>query len=78
MAVLDLYKEILNDIRKEDRVEQIRRTERLKSELSTVIKRMDSVQDKYIDGELDRVSYNRLMEKQIWRKNNNSWCGSPT
>ena len=62
-TVLDLYKEILNDIRKEDRVEQIRRTERLKNELNTVIKRMDSVQDKYIDGELDKLSYNRLMER---------------
>ena len=62
-TILELYKEILQDIRKGDRVEQIRRIEHLKSELSAVTKRINSVQDKYIDGELDKVSYNRLLER---------------
>lgn len=31
--------------------------------MSAVTKRINSVQDKYIDGELDKVSYNRLLER---------------
>ena len=62
-AVLDLYNEILKDIRMGDRKAQIRHTEALKEELNAVIKRMDSVQDKYIDGDIDKATYNRLMER---------------
>ncbi|MBR2887321.1 MAG: recombinase family protein, partial [Bacteroidales bacterium] len=62
-AVLDLYNEILKDIRMGDRKAQIRHTEALKEELNAIVKRMDSVQDKYIDGDIDKATYNRLMER---------------
>ena len=62
-AVLDLYNEILKDIRMGDRKAQIRHTEALKEELNATVKRMDSVQDKYIDGDIDKATYNRLMER---------------
>lgn len=62
-AVLDLYNEILKDIRLGDRKAQIRHTEALKEELNATVKRMDSVQDKYIDGDIDKATYNRLMER---------------
>ncbi len=39
------------------------RTELLKEEMNAVIKRMDSVQDKYIDGDIDKETYNRMMER---------------
>ncbi len=39
------------------------RTELLKEELNAVIKRMDSVQDKYIDGDIDKETYNGMMER---------------
>ena len=35
----------------------------LKEELNAVIKRMDSVQDKYIDGDIDKETYNGMMER---------------
>ena len=38
-------------------------TELLKEELNAVIKRMDSVQDKYIDGDIDKETYNGMMER---------------
>ena len=62
-AVLDLYNEILKDIRMGDRKAQIRHTEALKEELNAIVKRMDSVQDKYIDGDIDKATYNRLVER---------------
>ena len=62
-VVLDLYNEILKDIRMGDRKAQIRHTEALKEELNAIVKRMDSVQDKYIDGDIDKATYNRLMER---------------
>lgn len=46
-----------------DRKAQIRHTEALKEELNAIVKRMDSVQDKYIDGDIDKATYNRLMER---------------
>ena len=62
-GITELYNEILNDIRMGDRNIIIRRTELLKEELNAVIKRMDSVQDKYIDGDIDKETYNRIMER---------------
>ena len=38
-------------------------TELLKEGLNAVIKRMDSVQDKYIDGDIDKETYNRIIER---------------
>ena len=62
-GITELYNEILNDIRMGDKNTRIRRTELLKEELNAVIKRMDSVQDKYIDGDIDKETYNRIMER---------------
>ena len=62
-GITELYNEILNDIRMGDKNTRIRRTELLKEELNAVIKRMDSVQDKYIDGDIDKETYNIMMER---------------
>ena len=62
-GITELYNEILNDIRTGDKNTRIRRTELLKEELNAVIKRMDIVQDKYIDGDIDKETYNRIMER---------------
>ena len=62
-GITELYNEILNDIRMGDKNTRIRRTELLKEELNAVIKRMDSVQDKYIDGDIDKETYNGMMER---------------
>ena len=62
-TVLDLYNEILKDLQSEHKGESKKEVVALQNELSIIQKRIDSIEDKYLDGELTKEQYNRMLER---------------
>ena len=62
-TVLDLYNEILKDLQNERKGESKKEAAALQNELSTVQKRINSIEDKYLDGDLTKEEYNRMLER---------------
>lgn len=62
-TVLDLYNEILKDLQSERKGESKKEVAALQNELSTVQKRINSIEDKYLDGDLTKEEYNRMLER---------------
>ena len=62
-TVLDLYNEILKDLQSERKGESKKEVAALQNELSTVQKRINSIEDKYLDGDLTKEQYNRMLER---------------
>ena len=62
-VVLDLYKEVLNDIRLEDNKERNAEISKLKEDLSQINKRANVLEDKYLDGEIEKSSYQGIKER---------------
>ena len=62
-TVLDLYNEILKDLQNERKGESKKEVVALQNELSTVQKRINSIEDKYLDGDLTKEEYNRMLER---------------
>ena len=62
-TVLDLYNEILKDLQSERKGESKKEVAALQNELSTVQKRINSIEDKYLDGDLTKEGYNRMLER---------------
>ena len=62
-TVLDLYNEILKDLQSERKGESKKEAAALQNELSTVQKRINSIEDKYLDGDLTKEQYNRMLER---------------
>lgn len=62
-TVLDLYNEILKDLQNERKGESKKEAAALQNELSTVQKRINSIEDKYLDGDLTKEQYNRMLER---------------
>ena len=56
-VVLNLYKEVLNDIRLEGNRERKAEISKLKEELSMICKRKSSLEDKFLDDNIDYSSY---------------------
>ena len=61
--VLYLYNEILKDLQTERKGENKKEVAALQKELSTIQKRIDSIEDKYLDGDLTKEQYNRMLER---------------
>ncbi len=62
-VVLDLYKEVLNDIRLEGNKERKAGIRKLQEELSKISKRMHSLENKFLDGDIDNSSYQGMKER---------------
>ena len=62
-TVLDLYNEILKDLQSEHKGESKKEVAALQNELSTIQKRINSIEDKYLDGDLTKEQYNRMLER---------------
>lgn len=62
-TVLNLYNEILKDLQNERKGESKKEVVALQNELSTVQKRINSIEDKYLDGDLTKEEYNRMLER---------------
>ena len=62
-TVLNLYNEILKDLQSERKGESKKEVAALQNELSTVQKRINSIEDKYLDGDLTKEEYNRMLER---------------
>ncbi|MFS3008356.1 recombinase family protein [Bacteroides thetaiotaomicron] len=61
--VLDLYNEILKDLQNERKGESKKEVSSLQNELSAIQKRINSIEDKYLDGDLTKEQYNRMLER---------------
>lgn len=62
-AVLKLYNEILKEIRGEDKKSTVKEIETLKKEIADLSKRLEKADDKFLNDELDKDSYNRIVLK---------------
>ena len=62
-TVLDLYNEILKDLQSEHKGESKKEVAALQNELSTIQKRINNIEDKYLDGDLTKEQYNRMLER---------------
>lgn len=63
-AVLQLYYEVLNDLRKENARDIRMMIDKLDSEMYEINERMNKIEDKYLDGELGKDDYNRMINRQ--------------
>ena len=62
-AVLQIYEEVLSELRN-DKVKDIKRMiANINDEISEQEERIDKIEDKYLDGELDRESYKHMMDR---------------
>ena len=62
-TVLDLYSEILKDLQCERKGESKKEVTSLQSDFSAIQKRINSIEDKYMDGDLTKEQYNRMLER---------------
>ena len=62
-AIIELYSEILEDVRGERTLEKEKQVAKLESEVSIVNERINKVQDMFIDGELSRVEKEKIIER---------------
>ena len=61
--VLDLYTEVLKDIRKDDCRDISRQIERLENDIKQIKVRLDSLDDKFVDGDISREQYERMNQR---------------
>ena len=61
--ILDLYYEILCDVKREKNGEKKIEAESLKSDLSKVKDRLQKLEDMYIDGEISKEAFNNMQER---------------
>lgn len=69
-TVLNLYKTILQDLKAEQNAKTINEIEALKSELAKIKERISNVDDKFIDGNIDKNTHMRLIERYQTEKEN--------
>ena len=62
-AIIQLYTEIVNDLRKENAREIRSIIDKLDKELFEIKERMIKIEDKFIDGEIDKETYQRMMSR---------------
>ena len=62
-AVLQIYEEVLTDLRN-DKVKDVKRMiASINDDIRVQEERIDKIEDKYLDGELDRESYKHMMDR---------------
>lgn len=69
-TVLQLYQHILNDLRKEKNGDIKKEVENLEKEVEKINSRINSVEDKFLDGDLTKEQYNRIMERCLKEQTN--------
>lgn len=62
-TVLNLYKEILKELQGEKKEDVKKEVSKLDEEMKKIHNRINAIEDKFIDGELDKEQYNRMMER---------------
>ena len=62
-AVLQLYLEILNDLRKDNSREIDKEVQKLEQDKYETNLRINKIEDKYLDGEIGRDEYNRMINR---------------
>ena len=62
-AVMRLYYEILNDLRKENARDIRAAVDKLDNEIQELNTRMDKIEDKYLDGEIEKEDYTRMINR---------------
>ena len=63
-AIMQLYYEILNDLRKENARDIRAMIDKIDGEIYEMNERMNKIEDKYLDGEIDKDAYNRMINRQ--------------
>ena len=62
-TVLDLYQEVLKDLQQDTKKERKYEADKLSGELSKITERMAKTEDRFIDGEIEKSEYNRIMDR---------------
>ena len=62
--IMKLYSEVLNDLRKENARDIRAVIDKIDSEIYEMNERMNKIEDKYLDGEIDKEAYNRMINRQ--------------
>ena len=61
---MQLYLEVMNDLRKEN-VRDIRAViNKLDADIYEINERMNKIEDKYLDGEIENDTYNRMINRE--------------
>ena len=61
--ILELYTEILKDINKESKAEKKLTINKLKEEIEKIKNKLNSVDDKFIEGDIDKEQYQRISDR---------------
>ena len=62
--IIKLYSEVFNDLRKENARDIRAVIDKIDSEIYEMNERMNKIEDKYLDGEIDKEAYNRMINRQ--------------
>ncbi len=63
-AIMQLYYKVLNGLRKENARDIRSVIDKLDGEIREINERMNKIEDKYLDGEIDKDAYNRMINRQ--------------
>ena len=63
-AITQLYYEILNDLRRENTRDIRKVIDKIDKDINEIKEKMNKIEDKYIDGEIDINAYNRMINRQ--------------
>lgn len=61
---MQLYFEVMNDLRKENARDIRAVIDKLDADIYEINERMNKIEDKYLDGEIDIDTYNRMINRQ--------------
>ena len=61
---MQLYKEVLLDLRKDNARDIRAMIDGIDKDILEINERMDKIEDKYLDGEIDNDAYNRMIARQ--------------
>ena len=61
---MQLYLEVMNDLRKENARDIRAVIDKLDTDIYEINERMNKIEDKYLDGEIDIDTYNRMINRQ--------------
>ena len=62
-AIMELYLEVLNDLRKENARDIRAMVDKLDKEIHELNERIDKIEDKYLDGDIDKDDYTRMTNR---------------
>ena len=62
-AIMELYLEVLNDLRRENARDIRAMVDKLDKEMRELNERIDKIEDKYLDGDIDKDDYTRMTNR---------------